>query len=66
MDLKETASRVGVTGADIARFFGVAKTTASRWLNRQTPVPSRHVKDFAKMLKISPEAVLPSSEGVVE
>ncbi len=63
MDLKDAARRAGLTGAQIARRFGIGKATASRWLGRQTPVPSRYVKEFATLLKISPDDVLPTVVG---
>lgn len=59
MDLKQAAKRAGVPGYAIATQFRVAQSTVSRWLNRETPVPSENVREFAALLGIDPVDVLP-------
>lgn len=62
MDLKKAAKQAKVSGIVIAARLGVANATVSRWLNGKTPVPSRHARDVAKLLKIRPQDVLPPSK----
>lgn len=59
MDLIEASKRAGIRGVQIAEALGVAQSTVNRWLHRETPVPSRHVRRLASMLQIEPEQVLP-------
>lgn len=62
MDLIEAAKKAGVRGNHIARNLRVGEATVSRWLHRQTPVPSRYIKPFASLLRIPVEQVLPPDE----
>lgn len=59
MDLIEASKKAGIRGVVIAGELGVAQSTVNRWLHRETPVPSKHVRRFAELLKIQPEQVLP-------
>lgn len=59
MDLKKAAKAARVKGIHVAQEFGVGRSTASRWLTGQHPVPSRYVRRLAEMLHIDPIHILP-------
>lgn len=59
MDLVEASRKAGIRGVVIAGELGVAQSTVNRWLHRETPVPPKHIRRFAQLLKIEPEQVLP-------
>lgn len=59
MDLIEAAKTAGVRGVQIAGTLGVGQATVSRWLHREVAVPPKYVRQFAAILRIAPEQVLP-------
>lgn len=66
MDLIEAARKAGVRGVQIAGSLGVGQATVSRWLHREVAVPSRFVRQFAELLDIPPEDVLPPAPTATE
>lgn len=62
MNLKAAAVIAEVKGLDIARRFDVTPGTVSKWLSRQLPIPDRHKADFAAMLRIRIDDLLPDSK----
>ena len=59
MDLRAAARAAGVTGRQIAAVFGVSEPTVSRWLAGKWDIPTPYVRDLARLLNISPTAILP-------
>lgn len=59
MDLIDAAKAAGIRGTQIAGSLGVGQATVSRWLHREVAVPSRFIRDFARLLQIGVEQVLP-------
>lgn len=59
MNLKAAAVIADVKGRDIACRFGVTAGTASKWLNRGLPVPDRHKAEFAAMIGVMVDDLLP-------
>ncbi len=65
-DLVEASRKAGVRGVYIAGSLGVGQATVNRWLHRETPVPPKHIRRFAELLKITPEEVLPPESTPTE
>jgi transcriptional regulator with XRE-family HTH domain len=62
-DLIEASKKAGIRGVVIAGELGVAQSTVNRWLHRETPVPPKHIRRFAELLKITTDQVLPQPKA---
>lgn len=59
MNLKARAIDENLKGIELAQRFNVSTQTVSKWLNRKAPVPDRHKAEFAALLKVRVEDLLP-------
>jgi transcriptional regulator with XRE-family HTH domain len=59
MDLIEASRKAGVRGVHIAGSLGVAHSTVNRWLHGETPVPLKHLRQFAELIGVPPSLVRP-------
>ncbi len=63
MNLKAAAVIAGLRGTEIARRFGVSNGQVSKWLNRLAQVPDKNKAEFAAMLGIKVEDLLPPADN---
>jgi transcriptional regulator with XRE-family HTH domain len=56
MTLKEKMKELDRHGAQLARYVGVKRSTATRWINGQKPLKKYHAK-IAEYLGVSEEEV---------
>lgn len=61
-NLKARAIDAGVTPETLAETFSVTPSAVSKWLNRKSSVPHRHMARFATMIGVTVEDLLPCSE----
>lgn len=57
--LKAALVNADMTGREIAERLGVSRGAVSKWLNRSLPVPDKHKREFAKLLCVTVDDLLP-------
>jgi len=50
--------KAGLTGADLARHFGVSNAAVSLWLNRKNPIPDRFKHEFAALIGVDVSEII--------
>jgi transcriptional regulator with XRE-family HTH domain len=58
-NLKAASVEAGLTGVVLAARFRVSPQTISKWLNRRVPVPDKRKKEFAAVIGVDIEDLLP-------
>lgn len=62
INLKAKAVEAGIKGQEIAEHFNVTPSCVSQWLKRGRLVPTKHLREFARLLNVSVEDLLPETQ----